>query len=79
VTLDGVPYKFYYNGSVSYFYRATEVKSGSVDILAALKWLQANGYLTTSDILTQIEYGVEINGTVGTQRFDTTGFTLTIN
>lgn len=78
VTLDGVPYHFYKNGTILQFFRDTEVKSGSVDILAALNWLLANKYLTSSDIPTQIEYGVEICSTVGTQRFDTTGFTVSI-
>lgn len=79
VTLGGVPYRFAKNGTALQFFRVTEVKSGSVDILAALKWLQANNYLTTTDKLTQIEFGVEICSTVGTQRFDTTGFTVSIN
>jgi len=80
VDIGGVPYKFLKNGSVLNFFRVTEVKSGEVDILAALKWLQANGHVTTTDILTQIEYGVEICSTNGVdQRFDTTGFTLSIS
>lgn len=78
VTLSGVPYRFAKNGTILQFFRDTEVKSGSVDILAALKWLQTNGHLTTTDKLTQIEYGVEICSTVGTQRFDTTGFTVNV-
>ena len=78
VTLGGVPYRFAKNGTILQFFRVTELKSGSVDILAALKWLQANGHLTTTDKLTQIEYGVEICSTVGTQRFDTTGFTVNL-
>jgi hypothetical protein len=79
VNLGGVPYHFAKNGTILQFFRDTQVKSGSVDILAALKWLQTNGHLTASDKLTQIEYGVEICSTVGTQRFDTTGFTVNLN
>jgi hypothetical protein len=78
VTLNGVPYHYASNGTIMQFFRDTQVKSGSVDILAALKWLQTNGYLTATDKLTQIEYGVEICSTVGTQRFDTTGFTVNL-
>lgn len=79
VTLGGVPYHYAKNGTILQFFRDTEVKSGSVDILAALQWLQARGDLTATDKLTQIEYGVEICSTVGTQRFDTTGFTVNVN
>jgi hypothetical protein len=79
VTLNGVPYHFAKNGTILQFFRVTQAKSGSVDILAALKWLQTNGYLTTTDKLTQIEYGVEICSTVGTQRFDTTGFSVDVH
>ena len=78
VTLGGVPYHFYANGTEYMFFRDTQVKSGSVDILAAEKWLQSKGYIKTTDILTDIEYGVEICGTVGNQRFDTTDFTVNI-
>ena len=42
------------------FFRQTMVQSGSVDILAALNWLAANGYVKSSDVPTQFEYGVEI-------------------
>lgn len=79
VTVSGVPYHLYNNGGEYMFFRDNQVKSGSVDILAILKWLQTNNRLTTTDKLTQIEYGVEICSTVGTQRFDTTGFTVSVN
>ena len=38
LTLDGVPYHFYANGSELMFFRDTQVASGSVDILAAYQW-----------------------------------------
>jgi hypothetical protein len=80
LTLNGVPYHFYKNGTELMMFRTSQVKSGSVDILAAFKWLVTNGYLVNSDVPTQIEYGVEICGTNGTtQRFDTTGFTVSLN
>ncbi len=80
VSLGGVPYHFYKNGTELMFFRDTQVKTGSVDILAAWKWLLTNNYLKTTDIPTQIEYGVEICGTNGTtQRFDTTAFTVNVN
>lgn len=80
VTISGVPYHFVIIGSSEYvFVRDTQVKTGSVDILAALKWLVSKGYYSNSDVPTQIEYGVEICGTSGTQRFDTTAFTVNVN
>lgn len=79
VTLNGVPYHFINNGGEMIFVRDTQVKSGSVDILAGYKWLVTQGLLSNSDVPTQIEYGVEICSTVGNQRFDTTGFTVNLN
>ena len=79
VSLGGVPYHFYANGSELMFFRDNQVKSGSVDILAAYKWLITQNLLKSTDVPTQIEYGVEICGTAGTtQRFDTTGFTVSL-
>jgi len=78
VSLGGVPYHFYNNGGELMFFRDSPVKSGSVDILAAYKWLVSQNLLSSSDVPTQIEYGLEICATVGTQRFDTTGFTVSL-
>jgi hypothetical protein len=79
VTLGGVPYHFYNNGGELMFFRDTQVKSGSADILAAWQWLVTKNLVKTTDVPTQIEYGVEICSTVGTQRFDTTGFTVSLH
>ncbi|HSW79837.1 MAG TPA: hypothetical protein VLG47_03605, partial [Candidatus Saccharimonadales bacterium] len=58
VTLGGVPYHFYNTGGGELiFFRDTQVKSGSVDILAAYKWLIAQGLLSSTDSITQIDYG----------------------
>jgi hypothetical protein len=79
VSLGGVPYHFYNNGGELMFFRDTQVKSGSVDILAAYKWLVTQNLLKSTDVPTQIEYGVEICGTAGqTMRFDTTAFTVSL-
>ncbi len=58
------------------FFRDTQVSSGSVDVLAAWKWEVANGYASASDIPTQLEYGVEISYTSGTETFPMTGLTF---
>jgi hypothetical protein len=79
VSLGGVPYHFYNNGGELMFFRDNQVKSGSVDVLAAYKWLITQNLLKSTDVPTQIEYGVEICATVGTQRFDMTGFTVNLN
>jgi hypothetical protein len=79
VDLDGVPYWFQNNGGELMFFRQTMVQSGSVDILAALNWLAANGYVKSSDVPTQFEYGVEICATSGTETFPLTGLTFNMN
>jgi hypothetical protein len=79
VSLGGVPYHFYKNGDELMFFRDAQVKSGSADILAALKWLVTQNILKATDVPTQIEYGVEICSTVGTQTFPTTGVTVSLS
>lgn len=78
LTLDGVPYKFYDNGGELMFFRQTQVSSGSVDILAAFDWLVANGYIKSTDVPTQLEYGVEVCYTVGTETFPMTGLSFNL-
>jgi hypothetical protein len=74
LSLDGVPYHFFANGSELMFFRDSKVTSGSVDILAAYQWEVAHGFAKASDIPTQIEYGTEIAYTNGPETFNTTGF-----
>ena len=49
------------------FFRDNQVASGSVDILAAYNWMVSQGFISASSVPTQLEYGVEIVGTTGTQ------------
>jgi hypothetical protein len=79
LTLSGVPYHFYANGDELMFFRDTQVTSGSVDIQAALQWEVAHGYATATQKPTQLEYGVEICSTSGSETFPTTGLTFTVN
>jgi hypothetical protein len=79
VVLAGVPYHFANNGGELMFFRDSQVKSGSVDILAALQWLVSQGHLKATDVPTQLEYGVEICSTVGAQTFATTGLTFALS
>ena len=78
VTLGGVGYKFYDNNGELMFFRDTQVSSGSVDILAAFNWLVANGYVKSTDIPTQLEYGTEVAYTTGTETFAVTGLTFSV-
>ncbi len=79
LTLDGVPYSFYNNGGELMFFRQTQVSSGSVDILAALKWLVSQGLVKSSDVPWQLEYGVEISATAGTETFPMTGLSFSLS
>ena len=90
VTLGGVGYTFYPNcngpadpaneAHCEYmFFRDTQVTSGSVNILAAWQWEVANGYASASDIPTQLEYGVEVSYTSGTETFPMTGLTFNVS
>ena len=78
VTLGGVSYHFYKNGSELMFFRDTQVKSGSVDILAAFNWLVSQGLVKSTDVPTQLEYGVEICSTTGSETFLVTGLTFSV-
>jgi hypothetical protein len=79
VTLGGVPYTFVNNGGELMFFRTTQVKSGSVDILAALNWLVSQGLVKSSDVPTQLEYGVEVCYTSGSETFPMTGLTFNLS
>jgi hypothetical protein len=79
VTLDGVAYHFYNNGGELMFFRDAMVKSGSVDILAAMKWLVSQSLVKSTDVPTQLEYGVEICSTSGSETFPMTGLTFDLN
>jgi hypothetical protein len=79
LTLDGVPYRFYNNGGEMMFFRGSQTTSGSVDILAAFRWLVSKGYVSSSDVPTQLEYGVEIAATSGSETFPMTGLTFNLS
>lgn len=79
VTLGGVPYWFQDLGGEYIFYRQNMVKSGSVDILAAFNYLVSKGLVKSTDVPTQLEYGVEVCSTNGNETFPLTGLTFTLN
>ena len=89
LTLGGVPYHFFANGSNCnttnvggcelMFFRDTQTTSGSVDLLAAFQWEVAHGYAKSSDVPTQLEYGTEVCYTSGSETFNTTGLTMSLS
>lgn len=91
VTLGGVSYHFLALGSKAdcsatgeqaceyIFFRDTQVTSGSVDLLGAWNYEVANGYAKASDTPDELEYGVEVTATTGTQTFSLNGLTFNLN
>ncbi len=89
LTIDGVGYTFLANGTncsaavestCEYmFFRDTQVTSGSVDLAAIFQWEVAHGYAKASDVPTQLEYGVEISYTSGSETFPLTGLTFSVS
>ena len=78
LTLDGVPYRFYKNGAELMLFRGSQTTSGTVHILAAFHWLESEGYVSSSDVPTQLEYGVEVASTSGSETFPMTGLTFNL-
>ena len=91
VTIGGVSYHFLANGPANtdcttanegncelMFFRDSQVSSGSVNLLAVFQWEVANGYAKSSDIPTQLEYGVEVSYTSGSETFPLTGLTFSL-
>jgi hypothetical protein len=79
LTLDGVPYHFYNNGGELMFFRDAQTASGSVDILGAFQWLVSQGLVKSSDVPTQLEYGVEVCSTSGAETFPLTGLSFNVS
>jgi hypothetical protein len=79
VSLGGVNYWFQSLGDEFIFFRQNQVKSGSVDLLAAMKYLVSKGLIKSTEVPTQLQYGVEVCSTVGTQTFPLTGLTFNLS
>jgi hypothetical protein len=78
VTLAGASYHVLNLGGEVIFVRDVQVSSGSVDILGAYDYEIAQGLAKATDAPTQLEYGVEIVSTTGTQTFPLTGVTFSL-
>ena len=61
-TIDGVAYHAYRNnaGTGLWFVRDTVTNQGTVDLAHVLRWAVAKGWLRSSQVLGEIEYGFEV-------------------
>jgi hypothetical protein len=70
------------NNSTATFVRTTDTNSGSVDILAILRWIIANyntgrGGINYNWTLDQVQFGFDITSDGSTQAFVTNSFSVT--
>ncbi len=79
ITIDGVAYHFIANGSELIFMMVNQEQSGSANILAVWQWEVANGYAKSTDVPTQLEYGVEVCSTNGSETFPMSGLTFNVS
>jgi hypothetical protein len=79
-TFSGATWDLYENSNRSYmaFVRQGNASSGSVDLLAALHYLEGRGDLAASDVLRQVNFGWEICSTAGApETFTISNYSLT--
>lgn len=68
-----------YGGGLPILKLNTNATSGTIDILAALQYLQSIGQVSTTATIGQLDFGWEVCSTVGTQNFAMTGYTLSMS
>ena len=79
-TIGGTTFDFYKDGSDYLAFIQKNAASGSVDILAVLKWLQANGHVPATAGLTAVDFGWEICSTGGNPlNFKVTDYKLNVS
>ena len=79
-TFSGATWDLYETSDRSYlaFVREGNASSGTVDLLAALKYLQGRGDLAAGDVLWQVNFGWEICSTAGApETFTVSTYSLT--
>jgi hypothetical protein len=79
-TFSGATWDLYETSDRSYlaFVREGNASSGTVDLLAALKFLQGRGDLAAGDVLWQVNFGWEICSTAGApETFTVSNYSLT--
>lgn len=85
-TIGGISYGVDHNrlpsgGSCGYdaFVMTNQESSGSVNLLAIYQYMVAKGWVTSSESLSAIEYGVEIASTNGPQTYTLNDYSLNVN
>jgi hypothetical protein len=63
LTVDGVAYHAYTNGSGIWFVRDNVTNKGTVDLAHLLQWAVGKGWLKSSQTLGEVEYGFEVSYT----------------
>ena len=78
VTVGGTPYLFVNLSDEFIFIKQQQDKAGSVDLLSVFKYLESQSLVKGTDVPTQLEYGVEISATNGSETFplNSVGFSL---
>jgi Glycosyl hydrolase family 12 len=78
-TIDGQAFTVYQHGTGEIIFSLDQSeRSGSVDILATLKWLQGHGLVSAGAQLGQVDFGFEICSTGGKpEKFAVSRYTLT--
>lgn len=78
-TLGGRPFTFYlYEGTLPIIKLDENQRSGRIDILAALRWLQGKRIIAADTRISQIDFGWEICSTgSATETFEVTDYSLT--
>ena len=80
VTLGGLTWDYYQTDGYYAFVLNHNATSGTVDLLAGIKYLISRGVLSSSDKLWQVNFGWEICSTAGVpQTFTMSNFTLASN
>ena len=84
VLVGGHTWDVYFANNNVTLVRTSNTNSGSVDILAILRWIIANndtgrGVFTANWTLDQVQFGFNITSDVGTQAFMTNNFSITSN
>jgi hypothetical protein len=80
VTLGGLTWDYYQENGYYAFVLNHNATSGTVDLLAGIKYLISRGVLSSSDKLWQVNFGWEICSTAGVaQTFTMSNFTLASN
>jgi hypothetical protein len=77
VTIGGATYTVWHGGNYNAYVAKTPAASGTLNLLAFMQDMISRGYTTASAPLNQINYGVEIASTGGTnQPFNFTNFSV---